>query len=793
MMLLIHSNKMTTKLHEMMPILIRYISIVAKREATLDLSLIDEFHASQIRSLNFMAYMSKYPQLTQLPIYEENLSVMVDSINNLFELLNPQVTTSRRELMIAIKIFLQCEHLRPHFVKIIPRITSDRFLLGETLTSQDSLRNFLYSQLARDVLMSALRALTKKAEIIAKYYLPQLLNAIEKTKREAHTNQLAQSTATTQSTTENLRDSESFAVQSTQQRPPMDMKECRSIIRIIVQASKVICYHLGKCHLTENSSMDDERRLYSNLFVYVLRSFDVFRLVAQHAQSANQMKFMQKDEVEIMEMFASIFIDVELSIFKRVFSEQVGFFIDRLIANPTIHAVSNQFLDEKRKTSTVAGSILMRHMLRTMPDMVSNHDITQVYLRIFKQIFAAVSRSGQLANAQRGAGAEAQQKNSEHEQMLMPFLHQIVAKSTQLALRSREPPPYFHLLRALFRSIGTGSHDHLYQQFLPLLPSILQQLNRFQNGSHKQPIHELFVELCLTVPVRLSSLLPYLPLLMDPLVCALHGTPPLVQQGLRTLELCVDNLQPDYFYDHMSPVRADLMKGLWRALYTQDQLCAMSALRIMGKLGGSSRRAFLDPQKFDYVDHSDKSIGARGLQAAHHPTIHTDGTEQPPHLCIKSTIELADRHRDANGGATTITVDVKAMNTILNELDEMPIEWSHFLYSELVSLAEQIHSETFNLLSSASPNSNPAELKCPTFIRELISKFVDLNLKSKDDEMEIDAKDSFDRRIRARIFTDLKELKESGWPLIKLAQTLCQWLNELQQNLKSIDKYVATF
>lgn len=71
----------------------------------------------------------------------------------------------------------------------------------------------------------------------------------------------------------------------------------------------------------------------------------------------------------------------------------------------------------------------------------------------------------------------------------------------------------------------------LYQQFLPLLPSILQQLNRLQNSSHRQSIHELFVELCLTVPVRLSSLLPYLPLLMDPLVCALYGSPTLVQQG----------------------------------------------------------------------------------------------------------------------------------------------------------------------------------------------------------------------------------------------------------------------
>jgi len=59
------------------------------------------------------------------------------------------------------------------------------------------------------------------------------------------------------------------------------------------------------------------------------------------------------------------------------------------------------------------------------------------------------------------------------------------------------------------------------------------------------------VELCLTVPVRLSSLLPYLHMLMDPLVSALNGSQTLINQGLRTLELCVDNLQPDFLYDHI--------------------------------------------------------------------------------------------------------------------------------------------------------------------------------------------------------------------------------------------------
>ena len=55
-------------------------------------------------------------------------------------------------------------------------------------------------------------------------------------------------------------------------------------------------------------------------------------------------------------------------------------------------------------------------------------------------------------------------------------------------------------------------------------------LNGLQSGLHKQHMKDLFVELCLTVPVRLSSLLPYLPMLMDPLVSALNGSQTLVSQ-----------------------------------------------------------------------------------------------------------------------------------------------------------------------------------------------------------------------------------------------------------------------
>lgn len=52
-------------------------------------------------------------------------------------------------------------------------------------------------------------------------------------------------------------------------------------------------------------------------------------------------------------------------------------------------------------------------------------------------------------------------------------------------MTAKEPYNYFLLLRALFRSIGGGSHDLLYQEFLPLLPTLLQGTGMFKISSIK--------------------------------------------------------------------------------------------------------------------------------------------------------------------------------------------------------------------------------------------------------------------------------------------------------------------
>ena len=71
----------------------------------------------------------------------------------------------------------------------------------------------------------------------------------------------------------------------------------------------------------------------------------------------------------------------------------------------------------------------------------------------------------------------------------------------------------------------------------------------------------------------------------------------LILKGLRTLELCVDNLQPDFLYDHIQPVRAELMQALWRTLRNPSDSIAQVAFRVLGKFGGGNRKMLREPQK----------------------------------------------------------------------------------------------------------------------------------------------------------------------------------------------------
>lgn len=614
-----------------------------------------DFMGAQIKTLSFLAYIIR----TFLAQFQETINThaptMVEGMISLLRLCPIGPASLRKELLVATRHILATE-LRNKFITSIDLLFDEDLLLGRGYTSHESLRPLAYSTLAdlvhhvrqhlkldiltkavylfsknvhdeslptsiqtmscklllnlvdciriqrnddsfasptpRELLMTMLKVFTLKFHTIAKLQLPLIM---QKWKNLSSQPQATSVDINKEMVGIDISPETMSKLTSIGFSPPNTLNVCeyRSLVKTLICGVKTITYGIN---LTDNAQQKvqpmpvtfqpDEVLIFIDLFNWALEALDIYMInIPTPGMPLNNKPITQmprsKDEKELLEHFSGLFLTMSAQNFQEIFSSTIDFMVDRIAQNVALQVIANSFLASPT-TSPLFATVLIEYLLERMSEMGANIERSNLYLRLFKLVFGSVSL---FAN--------------ENEQMLRPHLHSIVNRSMELAMTAKEPYNYFLLLRALFRSIGGGSHDKLYKEFLPLLPNLLEGLNRLQSGFHKQHMKDLFVELCLTVPVRLSSLLPYLPMLMDPLVSALNGSPTLVNQGLRTLELCVDNLQPDFLYDHIQPVRADLMQALWRTLRNTDS-AALVAFRVLGKFGGGNRKMMIEPQRLEY-------------------------------------------------------------------------------------------------------------------------------------------------------------------------------------------------
>lgn len=120
--------------------------------------------------------------------------------------------------------------------------------LSEPLVAADKSER---RETARTTLIKALGALVEKTHTIAVFYLPALVAAIERGKREAAAN--AASTSAVVSSTQKATSSGESATQrpalqppTAVQKPPMDIKEVRHMIKQLLQSVKLIAHALTK-------------------------------------------------------------------------------------------------------------------------------------------------------------------------------------------------------------------------------------------------------------------------------------------------------------------------------------------------------------------------------------------------------------------------------------------------------------------------------------------------------------------------------------------------------------------
>ena len=367
----------------------------------------------------------------------------------------------------------------------------------------------------------------------------------------------------------------------------------RTLLKVLVSSLRHITWILAEVKLGSDNLVTQPKQfppaitiLYIKFFKYILQCLTIFLDSTPAASPANGNSTnatRNKEEKEIMDMIASVFVVLHKQNYREIFENNLVYFYQCANKNSNITSIMNTLLQQS-PSSTILVELLLDFLLPRIDEIGQTANSNNACLKLFKLVINSVVTPN-LAN--------------ENEKILQPYLKQIILRSIECAQLTVDPYNYFILLRALFRSIGIGNHELLNQEFLTLLHFLLQRLNEYQSCQHRQHLRELFIELCLTVPVRLSVLLPYLPLLMEPLVNALNGSSTLILQGLRTLELCVDNLQPDFLYNHILPVRSSLMMSLYRLLSHANNDIAQNTFRILGKLGGNNRRILNEPQQIE--------------------------------------------------------------------------------------------------------------------------------------------------------------------------------------------------
>jgi len=297
------------------------------------------------------------------------------------------------------------------------------------------------------------------------------------------------------------------------------------------------------------------------------------------------------EQNEPIEWFAHVLTDVNLHVFQEVWTHKIEFFFE--CAQKRIMLLNLcQILFARDTTSATLLAIVLRFLVDRLPLLGEYDDLTAAAtIRLYKMAFGAVTIHP-----------------ATNEAILAAHVSKLLMDCFPLAAKASKPTNYFHLLRALFRAIGVGGgrYELLYNAVVPLLPEMLESLNR-QLLASEGPTRDMIVELCLTVPLRLTHLLPHLTYLMQPLALALRGTPDLVSQGLRTLELCIDNLTPDFLDPTLSTVLRELMEALFSHLKPMPapHHPAHTTIRILGKLGGRNRRLLTKEPALTYKHHSE--------------------------------------------------------------------------------------------------------------------------------------------------------------------------------------------
>lgn len=372
-----------------------------------------------------------------------------------------------------------------------------------------------------------------------------------------------------------------------------EVTDCKHLIKTLVMGMKTIIWSITHAHLPRAQVSASTHGTHPQVLVSPpsnLQAPQAFKGMREDEvlKAAGVLKsgvhclalFKEKEEEkEMISLFSQILAIMEPRDLMDMLSLCMPELFDCMISNTQLVHIFSTLLQAPKVFRPFA-DILVNFLVSSKLDVLKHPDspAAKLVLHLFRFIFGAVSKAP-----------------PDLERILQPHVPVIMEVCMKNATEVERPLGYMQLLRLMFRALAGCKFELLLRDLIPMLQPCLNMLVTMLEGPTGEDMRDLLLELCLTLPARLSSLLPHLPRLMKPLVLCLKASDELVSLGLRTLEFWVDSLNPDFLEPSMASVMSDVILALWSHLRPAPYPWGAKALQLLGKLGGRNRRFLKEP------------------------------------------------------------------------------------------------------------------------------------------------------------------------------------------------------
>jgi transformation/transcription domain-associated protein len=296
-----------------------------------------------------------------------------------------------------------------------------------------------------------------------------------------------------------------------------------------------------------------ERGLIDKYITYALPCFKVFQQVSNKKDgraahhSTPESIVVASQYRDVLTYFAAAFTVLDSYNFRRTIGTRVDLLLDTIIEDHHVMVIPRHLLGSNQKASFVFAGILLSFLVARVgelstkdsdeyafldPRVDADHIAESVSEEEAKEAFEHIERSSPGRKKRASVILELFERVlkslatfPDNEAAFRPYLRKIVATCLRSMVERCDgwPDNYCILLRFTFRAISAGKFEESYKELLPLLPTILNGLYRILLATNDVYLRHLIVELCLTVPARLSSLLPHMSLLLRMIIVALKS------------------------------------------------------------------------------------------------------------------------------------------------------------------------------------------------------------------------------------------------------------------------------